>query len=126
MRANRGRDTRPERALRSAVHAQGLRYRVGIRPLSGLRRTADLVFTRAKVAVFLDGCFWHGCPDHYRPATGMTRHFWDEKIIANRERDMETDRELREAGWTVVRVWEHEPPETAAQRIKEIVHLRNH
>jgi DNA mismatch endonuclease, patch repair protein len=56
----------------------------------------------------------------------MTRRFWDEKIIANRERDMETDRELREAGWTVVRVWEHEPPETAAQRIKEIVHLRNH
>jgi DNA mismatch endonuclease (patch repair protein) len=63
MRANRGRDTNPEVALRSAVHALGLRYRVAWRPIKGLRRTADLVFPTERVAVFLDGCFWHGCPN---------------------------------------------------------------
>ena len=70
MRANRGRDTRPERALRSAAHARGLRYRVNVRPVEEVRRTADLVFPVVKVAAFLDGCFWHGCSEHYRPAKG--------------------------------------------------------
>src|SRR5690606_26089746 len=68
MRANKGRDTRPEMAVRSELHAMGLRYRVGVRPLEGLRRTADVVFSRERVAVFVDGCYWHGCPDHHRPA----------------------------------------------------------
>ena len=97
MQGNRGRDTRPEMALRSAVHALGLRYRVGIRPIKGVRRTADLVFSRAKVAVFLDGCFWHGCPEHHRPATGKTAAFWSKKIADNKERDADTDQKLREA-----------------------------
>lgn len=117
MRANRGRDTRPELALRSAVHALGLRYRVSARPLSNVRRTADLVFPRAKVAVFLDGCFWHGCPDHHRRATGATSEFWTTKIDDNKRRDADTDQRLHEAGWEVIRVWEHENPQEAAIRI---------
>jgi DNA mismatch endonuclease (patch repair protein) len=116
MRSNRGRDTRPELALRSAVHALGLRYRVNARPLPGVRRTADLLFTRAKVAVFLDGCFWHGCPQHHTvAATNAT--FWADKVTANRRRDADTDRRLADAGWISLRVWEHEDPREAAQRV---------
>jgi len=120
MRGNKGRDTRPEMALRSAVHALGLRYRVGVRPLPGLRRTADLVFPRARVAVFLDGCFWHGCPEHCRPAS-RNAAFWEAKIAGNAARDADTDARLREAGWHVVRVWEHEPPAEAARRVRAAV-----
>jgi DNA mismatch endonuclease (patch repair protein) len=120
MRANKGRDTRPERAVRSAVHALGLRYRVGVRPVPGVRRTADLVFTRAKVAVFVDGCFWHGCPEHYRPAKRNTE-FWAAKIDGNIARDADTDARLKLAGWRVIRVWEHEQPSIAAARIKAVV-----
>lgn len=120
MRANKGRDTRPELALRSAVHALGMRYRVGIRPVPQVRRTADIVFTKAKVAVFLDGCFWHGCTEHHRPAK-KNSEFWEAKINGNIIRDADTDARLREAGWRVVRVWEHESPETAAERIKSII-----
>ncbi|MER7516215.1 very short patch repair endonuclease [Streptomyces sp. NPDC126499] len=117
------RDTRPELALRRAVHARGLRYRVSIRPLPSLRRTADLVFTRAKVAVFLDGCFWHGCPQHYY-ASGTNSDYWTLKINKNRERDADTDRRLIEAGWVVVRVWGHEDPLSAADRVVESVAQR--
>ncbi|MGW3327081.1 very short patch repair endonuclease [Streptomyces virginiae] len=116
MRANRGRDTRPELRLRSLLHRAGLRYRVSTRPLPGLRRTADLVFTKAHIAVFVDGCFWHGCPEHYRPST-RNSEFWQRKIETNRARDAETDLRLGEAGWNVVRVWEHEDPEEAARRV---------
>nr|WP_198168270.1 very short patch repair endonuclease [Herbidospora yilanensis] len=123
MRANRGRDTRPERALRSAVHALGLRYRVGVRPLPGVRRTADMVFTRDKIAVFLDGCYWHGCEEHYRPAR-KNAEFWSQKISSNRARDRETDSVLRDAGWQVIRIWEHEPAREAAARVAETVHRR--
>ena len=116
MRGNRGRDTRPELALRSAVHALGLRYRVNVRPVPGLRCTADLVFTRAKVSVFLDGCFWHGCPTHGTwPKTNSD--WWREKIEANRSRDRDTDRKLRVAGWKVLRFWEHVDPAAAATRV---------
>jgi len=120
MQANRGRDTKPELALRSAAHAMGLRYRVSVRPMRDLRRTADLVFTRARVAVFLDGCFWHGCETHHT-VSATNAGYWAEKVIRNRERDRETDRVLVEAGWAVVRVWEHEDPIDAAARIKEVV-----
>jgi DNA mismatch endonuclease, patch repair protein len=123
MKANRGRDTRPELALRSAAHALGLRYRVSTRPLPKLRRTADLVFSRPKVAVFLDGCFWHGCPEHCRPAT-QNAGFWATKISANRERDQDTDRQLAESGWMTLRVWEHEDPEQAARKIAAAVRSR--
>jgi DNA mismatch endonuclease (patch repair protein) len=120
MRANKSKDTAPERALRSAIHSLGLRYRVGVRPIPGFRRTADLVFTRARVAVFLDGCFWHGCPEHYRPAT-RNSEFWTAKIAGNQARDANTDAALADAGWRIVRVWEHEEPTVAAQRVAQLV-----
>ncbi|MFG3496230.1 very short patch repair endonuclease [Streptomyces sp. NPDC047928] len=116
MRANRSKDTRPELRLRSLLHKQGLRYRVTARPLPDLRRTADLVFPKLKVAVFVDGCFWHGCPEHLRESH-KNAEFWRAKIEGNQARDGETDRLLHEAGWTVVRVWEHEDPDMAAARV---------
>ena len=124
MQSNRGRDTKPELALRSAVFALGLRYRVSARPISDFRRTADLVFTRAKVAVFLDGCFWHGCPNHHTvAATNAT--FWAAKVRRNRERDRETDQRLKESGWVSIRIWEHEEPTHAALRVRDIVEARS-
>src|ERR1700722_7709284 len=123
MQSNKARDTKPEVALRSAVHALGLRYRVSERPIRELRRTADLVFTRAKVAVFLDGCFWHGCPAHHTVAV-TNADFWAEKVETNKARDRDTDRRLSEAGWTSVRVWEHEDSEEAAIRVRDAVTQR--
>lgn len=123
MRANRGRDTKPELAIRRAVYASGLRYRVDARPLKGLNRRADLVFLGAKVAVFVDGCFWHGCPQHHTVARANAE-FWAEKVRRNRERDMETNRALVAAGWVVVRVWEHEDPTAAAGRVAATVRAR--
>lgn len=121
MRGNRGRDTSPEVALRSVLHRLGYRYRVDIPPLPRLRRKADLVFTRRWVAVFVDGCYWHGCPDHFRvPATNSD--YWRAKIARNRERDLDTDQRLREAGWTSVRVWEHEPLERAVEFVVSALH----
>ena len=123
MQSNKGRDTQPELALRSAAHALGLRYRVSVRPLRELRRTADLVFTKVRVAVFLDGCFWHGCPDHHTVAA-TNASFWAEKVESTRSRDRDTDRRLADAGWTSIRVWEHEDPVEAAQRIHAVVRGR--
>jgi len=123
MRSNKSRDTKPELALRSAVHARGLRYRVSAKPLAGVRRTADLVFTRAKVAVFLDGCFWHGCPEHHTVASANAK-FWADKVDGNRKRDRDTDSRLAEAGWVSVRIWEHEDVAEAARRVEEIVRAR--
>ncbi|MYT71361.1 DNA mismatch endonuclease Vsr [Streptomyces sp. SID8367] len=123
MVANKGRDTKPEKLLRSALHRHGLRYRVGVRPVPDLRRTADVVFTKARVAVFVDGCYWHGCPDHHRPAKKGAA-FWQEKIAGNQARDAETNEALRNAGWLVVRFWEHEDPEQAAQEVGKAVRSR--
>ena len=120
MRSNKGRDTKPELALRSAVHGLGLRYRVSARPLKDLRRTADLVFPKAKVAVFLDGCFWHGCPEHHTVAVGHAK-FWADKLTGNIARDRNTDERLAEAGWISIRIWEHEDPQAAALRVREVV-----
>ena len=120
MLANRGRDTAPELRIRSLVHRSGLRFRVDARPLPRLRRTADLVFRPVEVAVFVDGCYWHGCPEHFvQPKTNSD--FWKEKIGRNIERDRDTDSILRDAGWTVIRIWEHEEPEAAAAEIVELV-----
>lgn len=123
MLANRGRDTQPELALRRALFARGLRYRVDFAPLKGLRRRADVVFTRAKVAVFLDGCFWHGCPLHYS-APQANSEFWRDKISANKNRDRDTDQRLGEAGWLVIRVWEHVDIDDAAADIELVVRSR--
>lgn len=123
MQANRSRDTSPELALRRLLHASGLRYRVAVRPIPELRRSADLVFRPAKVAVFVDGCFWHCCPAHgTMPATNAD--YWAPKLARNSERDRETDRALADAGWLSVRVWEHEDPEEAAARIAGLVRER--
>jgi DNA mismatch endonuclease (patch repair protein) len=116
MQGNRAEDTRPEVALRSAVHALGLRFRKHVAPVRGLRCRADLVFARQRVAVFVDGCFWHGCPEHgVSPRTNSS--YWQAKLGGNVERDRRNDAALAEAGWTVVRVWEHEEPQAAALRI---------
>lgn len=121
MLANRRRDTAPEWRLRRAAHAIGLRYRVDSRPVPAIRRTADLVFAGARVAVFVDGCYWHGCSDHFRLPLA-NREYWETKIRRNAARDRETDQLLAEAGWRVVRVWEHEDVATALGKV--VVALR--
>ena len=121
MQAIRAVDTKPELAVRRAVHALGLRYRVHTRPLPDLNRRADLVFTRARVAVFVDGCFWHGCPEHGRRQFGVNGWYWPDKIDRNVRRDVETTRLLTEAGWRVVRAWEHEDPATVAAAVADTV-----
>lgn len=120
MKFVRQRDTVPERALRSALHRLGLRFRIQQRPVEGLRRFADIVFVRHRVVVFVDGCFWHGCPEHGTMAKANAR-FWQEKIETNRHRDADTDQKLREAGWKVVRVWEHEDATLAASLIRNLL-----
>jgi DNA mismatch endonuclease (patch repair protein) len=120
MQGNTARDTRPEVAVRSAVHALGLRFRKHASPLPGLRCRADLVFTRQRVVVFVDGCFWHGCPEHgVSPTTNSS--YWHAKLGGNVDRDRRNDAALADAGWTVVRVWEHEEPQAAALRIASAV-----
>lgn len=118
MRANRARDTKPELAVRRLLHARGRRYRVSYRPLpQDRRRSVDLAFTRKKVAVLIDGCYWHGCPEHFiMPKSNVD--YWSAKIARNRERDAETTRLLQEAGWTVLRFWEHEDPEHIAADVE--------
>ncbi|MFL1902736.1 very short patch repair endonuclease [Streptomyces tauricus] len=120
MQAIRSRDTKPERALRRLLHAQGLRYRVAAKPLPDLRRTADIVFRPVKVAVFVDGCYWHGCPEHYvSPKTNPG--YWSGKVAGNIARDRDTDQRLTSAGWTVLRFWEHESPEECASAVLGVV-----
>ncbi|MEQ9501589.1 MAG: DNA mismatch endonuclease Vsr [Deltaproteobacteria bacterium] len=120
MRRTQRRDTKCEVEIRRRLHARGLRYRVDRRVLDGLRRRADIVFGPRRVAVFVDGCFWHGCPLHATwPKANAT--FWKEKINTNRTRDRDTDRRLVDAGWMVVRVWEHVDPDYAADRIVSIL-----
>ena len=121
MKANRRRDTAPEMAIRRELHRLGLRFRVDL-PLSptGVRRRADIVFPRARVVVFVDGCFWHSCPIH-ATSSKSNAVFWAEKLATNVARDTDTDHRLRQSGWTVVRVWEHEFPPAAAQRVALLV-----
>lgn len=123
MQGNRGRDTGPEIAVRRVVHSRGLRYRVDARPLPALNRRADLVFSRAKVAVFIDGCFWHGCPDHHTVAKANAT-YWAEKVASNRQRDLDTSERLREAGWLVLRFWEHQPSSEVAEAVVRAVQER--
>ncbi|HVF74113.1 MAG TPA: DNA mismatch endonuclease Vsr [Acidimicrobiales bacterium] len=122
MSRQRRHDTTPERLLRSLLHRRGLRYRLHRRPVPGLRRQADLVFVGPRVAVFVDGCFWHCCPEH---ATSPKANgaWWAAKLARNVERDRETDQRLAAAGWRVVRVWEHEDPAAAAERVAAVVKI---
>jgi DNA mismatch endonuclease (patch repair protein) len=121
MRSNRSRDTEPELAVRRLLHAQGLRYRVAYRPLADNRRaTVDIAFPRAHVVVLIDGCFWHGCPEHYRPPHSH-QDYWQDKLTRNCERDRRTDQALAQAGWQVLRYWEHDQPEAVASQIEQAV-----
>lgn len=124
MQAQPRRDTAPELALRRELHRRGLRYFVHRRPLKDLRREADIVFPQAKVAVFVDGDFWHGCPTHGRRKHNVNGWYWDEKIEGNKRRDADTDARLAGAGWVSVRVWECEEPGRAAARVQEVVAAR--
>lgn len=120
MRSNRPRDTRPEVALRSALHAAGLRFRKHYRPVTGSRCEVDVAFTRRRVVVLLDGCFWHGCPEHAtRPATHG--EWWAAKLDRNQARDRENDAMLTEAGWTVLRFWEHERTEDVVASVAAVL-----
>lgn len=117
MRANRSRDTRPELLLRSELHRRGLRFRTCVQPVRGVRRSADLVFTRVKLAVFVDGCFWHGCADHYT-APKANADYWRTKRETNQRRDWDTDARLADAGWVALRVWEHVDATEAADLVE--------
>jgi DNA mismatch endonuclease (patch repair protein) len=117
MRANRRTDTRPERSLRSHLQAQGLRFRKDhLIEVPGLRVRADVVFTRRRVAVFVDGCFWHGCPDH-GSLPKANPGYWGPKLERNVERDRLVNDRLLAGGWVVVRLWEHLPLNEAARLI---------
>lgn len=123
MRNVRTRDTAAEMTLRRELHRLGLRYRVDAQPLEGLRRKADVVFRQARVAVFVDGCFWHSCPEHgTHPKTNG--EWWARKLERTRVRDADTVVRLEAADWAVVRIWEHEPPVPVAQQIYHLVRSR--
>jgi DNA mismatch endonuclease (patch repair protein) len=120
MRSAKRRDTDPELALRSELHRQGFRFFVDRPVLPDRRRRADIVFPRARVAVFVDGCYWHGCPIHGTlPKANAV--WWRDKLRANQVRDRDTDARLAQAGWTSVRVWEHEEVAVAAERVKTAI-----
>jgi DNA mismatch endonuclease, patch repair protein len=120
MVGNKGRDTQPETVVRSALHAMGLRFRKNARPLPGLRCTADIVFPKERVAVFIDGCFWHGCPEHGRvPRTNSP--YWREKLERNQARDRRNESVLRNEGWSVLRYWEHQPIDEVAREVRDKV-----
>lgn len=123
MRKQKKANTKPELLIRRQLHARGLRYRVNNAPVPGLNRRADMVFVKEKVAVFVHGCFWHGCPEHAR-ATKSNTKWWANKIAANKKRDAETVAELEGQGWLTIQVWEHEPPDEAAERVALIVSSR--
>ena len=118
MRSNRRSDTKPEVALRSLLHRSGLRFRkdYAIRLPTGKAVHSDIAFTRPRVAVFVDGCFWHCCPDH-GTIPKSNRAYWLAKFRRNADRDSEIDRELQTAGWSVMRFWEHVSPATALVEI---------
>lgn len=114
----RQKDTAAELRLRRTLHARGLRYRLHVPLLEKPRRVADIVFRRRKLAIFVDGCFWHGCPQH-GTSSKSNADFWRDKIETNKKRDLDTNQRLTAAGWRVLRVWEHEDAEDAADRIME-------
>jgi DNA mismatch endonuclease (patch repair protein) len=123
MKKQARRDTRPEMALRRELHRLGLRYRVDRTPIPGVRRRADVVFVGARVAVFVDGCFWHCCPQHATQPKANA-DWWSEKLARNVTRDRDTDKRLEAAGWLVVRMWEHEDPQAVAGQVKVLVEQR--
>lgn len=116
MNAQRRRDTRPEMELRRALH----RFWVDRAPLPGLRSRADIVFPRARAAIFVDGCFWHSCPIH-STIPRANREWWSAKLAANRDRDSKTNQRLADHGWLPIRIWEHQDPEVTALEIEHLI-----
>lgn len=123
MVAQRQRDTEAELHVRRILFRKGMRYRVDYPVLHKPLRRADIAFMGVKVAVFIDGCFWHGCPVHGTRAKANAA-FWDDKISTNQKRDKDTNNRLKEQGWSVIRIWEHEDPEKAAKKIEKEVRQR--
>ncbi len=122
MKSQKRRDTGPELEIRSQLHRLGYRFRVDY-PIPGTRRRVDIAFTRKRVAVFVDGCFWHSCPRH-RTTPRSNRRWWEQKLADNVTRDRSTDVALRRDGWKVVRVWEHELSSRAVAKIQRSVDAR--
>ncbi len=121
----RQKGTSAEIDLRKALHSKGMRYRLHVQLLTKPRRVADIVFSSTRIAIFVDGCFWHGCPEHASwPKSNAD--FWREKIETNRARDADTDQRLRSLGWTVIRIWAHENADDAADSIAQIIEARRH
>ena len=121
MRAIRRRDTKPETELRSQLHRLGYRFRKDLRlDLPDRRVRPDIVFTRKRVAVFVDGCFWHCCPEHGRQPS-VNGWYWQPKLQRNVKRDRAADDALRAAGWSVLRVWEHTPVEEATGQVQALL-----
>ena len=118
MERVRQKGTRCEVELRRTLHFRRLRYRLQVPLITNSRRVADIVFRRRKLAIFVDGCFWHGCPEH-GTSPKSNADFWRDKIETNKKRELDTNQRLTEAGWRVLRVWEHEEAEDAADRIME-------
>jgi len=123
MLGNRSRDTRPELLIRRALHARGFRFRVDLRPEPSLRTRADIVFTRRRIAVYIDGCFWHGCPLH-ATTPKSNESYWLPKLARNVERDAQSTASLEERGWLVLRFWEHESVDAVVARIAEMLPAR--
>lgn len=124
MRQQRSQDTLPELLLRKDLHQSGLRFRTHRKIVPGTQRSVDVVFARSRVALFVDGCFWHGCPVHGRRHFVSNADYWSAKIRRNIDRDDDTNRRLRAAGWEVVRVWEHEETTEAADLVEQVVRSR--
>jgi DNA mismatch endonuclease, patch repair protein len=123
MQAQRARDTAPELAVRRLLHRAGLRYRINYAPLPHIRSRADIVFLRARVAVFIDGCFWHSCPLHAsQPKSNEER--WARKLARNRERDAQTNQLLSDAGWLPIRIWEHQDASAVVDDLITIIQGR--
>lgn len=124
MSNQRSRDTGIEVELRKSLFRAGLRYRIHSQIVPGTRRSVDLVFLGPRVAVFLDGCFWHSCPEH-GTVPAANHDWWKEKLDGNRERDRDTDDRLTSSGWLVVRIWEHDDLAAAATEIEKVVRSRS-
>lgn len=123
MKANRSRNTRPELRLRRALFAVGYRYRVSLMlEVPGRRVRPDLIFTKRRLAIFVDGCYWHRCPEHGRMPSDATG-YWHAKLQRNVERDQQINEALSAAGWRVLRIWEHVSLNDAVKSVEDALSM---